>query len=324
MAPSSRRWSLHSRSTGLWLAVLSGILTTVSIPKLDWWPAAWVSLIPVLVAVSSAPRRTPEVGLTFGFVSGLGKVYWMTETLVLYGHLNTPLGVFSMSIVALFVGLYAAVFLILLSRTNWQAVYFPILAAALWTALEWVQSFFLTGFPWELLGYSQYRVLSIIQIARFTGVYGVSFLVVLVNATITMLLLASRDRTKISGHAVVGATSLTALALIGTLGYGFHVLSRERAREAKASPMTVVVVQGSVSQDLKWSEMLVHRTVAIYDSLARQMLPQHPDFIVFPETALTFYPESPAYAALTDQVYRLVDDAAVSLLTGGLGYEPGQ
>jgi apolipoprotein N-acyltransferase len=62
-------------------------------------------------------------------------------------------------------------------------------AASLWVALESLRTYLLTGFPWNLLGYSQHRNLALIQVAAATGVYGVSFLVMAVNAALARALL---------------------------------------------------------------------------------------------------------------------------------------
>lgn len=318
MTTSSKHLHAVSLSTVLLLAALSGFLIFLSIPKIDWWPLAWVCLIPVLIALHDMPQRVYAIGLTFGFVAGVGKVYWITETVVNYGGLNFLLGVFSMMVVALLLGLYAIVFCIFIARTSWQSAAFPVMAAAMWTALELIQTFLLTGFPWELLGYSQYRVLPVIQIANVTGVYGVSFLVVLVNATLAQTLIAIRDGAP--WQPIVHAMSVACVALVCTVAYGFIVLSRTPAQASHTSPLRVSVVQGSVEQGLKWSDATLQQTIDIYDSLTQSILGAEPEFIVFPETAMTFYLESPRYTEQADQVYRLVEKAGVPLLTGALGY----
>src|SRR5439155_1030079 len=67
-------------------------------------------------------------------------------------------------------------------------------APFIWVALEWLRTYLFSGLPWALLGYSQYQWLPVIQIADHTGVYGVSFLVVLVNAALAELALWTLER----------------------------------------------------------------------------------------------------------------------------------
>jgi apolipoprotein N-acyltransferase len=251
-------------------------------------------------------------------------VYWIRETVMNYGGLNLALGLVSMAGVALVVALYAFIFGIYAARADWKSPLFPLFAAALWTALEYVQTFVFTGFPWELLGYSQYLVLPVIQISSFTGVYGVSFLVMLLNATLAMVFITLRERT--AWRAPVFAMVLSWLALIGATGYGWWSISQARALERMTPPVKVAVVQGSKEQGIKWSEAELQRTVDVYRDLTRSILPQDPEFIVFPETAMTFYLESPAekWKVYNDQVHALTEEAGVPLLTGALGYRSGE
>ncbi len=308
--------------TEIGLAVLSSFLIYLSIPKVEWWLVAWIAFVPILIALKSAGHsnkiaRICLVALVFGFFSGVSKVYWIMDTVMNYGGLDVILGLVSMIGVALLVASYTFIFGIFVARTDWRSPFFPVFSASIWTALEYVQTYLFTGFPWELLGYSQYQVLPVIQIARFTGVYGVSFLVMLMNATLAMIFVALRDQFK--WRSPVFAISLSCFSLISVLGYGWWSLSPKQEVNSGVSPVTVSVIQGSMEQGIKWSEGVLQKTVNIYKNLTRKALPQNPDLIVFPETAMTFYLESPAYRELNEQIHELTDEAGVPLLTGALG-----
>lgn len=309
---------------GFLLASLSGVLLTLSIPKVDWWPLAWVAFVPVLIALYDArqpenTKRVYTIGLTFGFVSGVGKVYWVTETVVSYGGLGWVLGLFSMAMVALLLASYALVFSLFAARTNWRNAAFPLLAASLWTALEYLQTYLFTGFPWELLGYSQHRVLTVIQISRWTGVYGVSFLVLLVNATLALYFVGIRDG--FQWRTPVRALGITTALMIATVGYGWYALNATHTNETQTPVLRVAVAQGNVQQHEKWSAGRLQKTINTYTLLTLDALKQKPDLIVFPETAMTFYLENPTYQAFTRQVTDLVDAVRVPLLTGALGFD---
>lgn len=322
-----QRLQATSPIAGYGLALSSALFIFLSIPKIDWWPLAWVAFVPVMIALHDTGRtgslaRVVLIALAFAFVSGVAKVYWIMETVMNYGGLNLALGLVSMAGVALVIALYALIFGIYAARTDWKSPLFPLFAAALWTALEYIQTYVFTGFPWELLGYSQHQVLPVIQIANLTGVYGVSFLVMLVNATLAMVFIALRERT--AWRAPVIAMAVAWLAVIGATGYGWWSISQVRALERMTPPVKVAVVQGSKEQGEKWSESLYQRTVDVYRDLTRSVLPQDPEFIVFPETAMTFWLESPAYEIYNEQVRALTEEAGVPLLTGALGYRPGE
>ncbi len=320
---------LHAASpiAGFGLACCSALFIFLSIPKVDWWPLAWIAFVPVMIALHDAGRngavsRVVLIALAFAFLSGVAKVYWIMETVMNYGGLNLALGLVSMAGVALVVALYALIFSIFAARADWKSPLFPLFAAALWTALEYIQTYLFTGFPWELLGYSQHQVLPVIQIAKFTGVYGVSFLVMLMNATLAMVFIALRERT--AWRAPVFAMSLAWLAVIGATGYGWWSVTQARGLERMTPPVKVAVVQGSKEQGMKWSESIIQQTVDVYRDLTRSVLPQEPEFIVFPETAMTFYLESPVYQQFNDQVHALTEESGVPMLTGALGFRSGE
>jgi apolipoprotein N-acyltransferase len=105
-----------------------------------------------------------------------------------YGNLHWTVALSILALLALYLGSYPACFCVVLSLLKGSR-FAALKTAALWVGLEYVRSFLLTGFPWCLLGYSQFQRIEVIQIADLAGVYGVSFLIVLVNALIYALLL---------------------------------------------------------------------------------------------------------------------------------------
>ena len=176
----------------------------------------------------------------------------------------------------------------------------PWVAAAAWVLLEWFQSWVITGFPWELVGYSQYRHLHLSQIASITGVYGLSFLILLVNATLAQVVAAPRLWRRL----------LAPIALLGTvLCYG--VVRLDDLNNTSHTSLTVGIVQGNFPQDIKWDRDRVAQTAAKYTELSHTLADQKLDLLVYPETALPFRFRHPNYA----QHRALVEAAARSLET---------
>ena len=107
-------------------------------------------------------------------------------------------------------------------------------APILWVGMEFVRAFFLTGFPWYYLGHSQYRFLTLIQIADMTSALGISFLIVVVNAwfldLISLpLLRPSRQGPRLTQRQSVRLWVVTFL-VGGTLIYGAYRLSTAQFR----------------------------------------------------------------------------------------------
>jgi apolipoprotein N-acyltransferase len=152
-----------------------------------------------------------------------------------------------------------------------------------WTAAEHVRSWVLTGFPWELLGYSQYRCLPVIQIADVTGVYGISFLVVTVNCAVWALLRGIRRPRRMPRAGLLATAALVAL----TLGYG-HTRLRTLDLDAGA-PLTIAMIQPAIPQQLKWDPAYLEQTLAIFRTLTLAAADLQADMVLWPESATPFF-----------------------------------
>jgi apolipoprotein N-acyltransferase len=114
-----------------------------------------------------------------------------------YGKLPVPVSFLVFITLAAYLALYPGVFMYLVRKGEEKGIPLLVSFPFLWIGLEYIRSFFLTGFPWASLGYSQYRILTLIQLADIAGVYGLSFLIALVNVVVYQLIKAlvkKRDR----------------------------------------------------------------------------------------------------------------------------------
>jgi apolipoprotein N-acyltransferase len=149
-----------------------------------------------------------------------------------------------------------------------------VLAPFAWIAAEWGRGHLFGGFPWGLLGYTQYARLPAIQIAELGGVYAVSFVVVAANAAVAGAVMLPWRRA-ITGFA------LGAVLLGLTLGFGMW-----RLREAAPAPSArVAVMQPSIEQPLKFDPSHATATLGIYLALSRRVAEESPALLVWPETA---------------------------------------
>ncbi len=276
------------------LAVAGGLLLTAAFPRLELAWVAWAALLPLMFAVRGLSARE---GFRMGILAGLAHymtlVYWLVITMNTYGGLPKslcgPILFLFAAYLAIYPALFAAGFAVLSSRPALCLAVAP----ALWTAQEYLRAFMLSGFPWELLGYSQYRQLKLIQVADMTGVYGVSFVIVLVN-TAAFLLLSGLPALKPPRATVSAGLRMTAVGLVvvvlgGVLGYGQWRMGAVDRRAAAAAAKTVSLLQGNIDQSIKWDPAHQEATLKIYFRLARKVLPRKPDLIVWPETAAPFY-----------------------------------
>jgi apolipoprotein N-acyltransferase len=156
---------------------------------------AFGALVPLLVVIERATwRKAAELGFVAGLVFWLATIPWVAPTMVRYGGLPWPLASLILLALAGYLALYSAAFCALLFRRPLRSgTLYVVVAASVWVALEFLRTYLLTGFPWNLLGYSQYRNLPLIQIAAVTGVYGVSFVVIAANVALAWTLLRWRN-----------------------------------------------------------------------------------------------------------------------------------
>ena len=293
------------------LAVLSGLCLTLIFPFFDVEMLAWIAFVPLFYAIQDAPFKTAfGLGWLTGVIHFFGTLYWVTVTMVEYGGLTPLLSGAALALMVVYLAIYPGLFCLLLRLFERHArLPFVIIAPVLWVGLEYLRSFFLIAFPWNLLGYSQFRTPSVTQIADLTGVYGVSFLIVLVNAGLFTIVFSCRPRRfKI----------MTAMLALGALGVtiGYSRVQLQGAAETTVNTVKIAAVQGNIDQKIKWDQAYRQQIFDKYLDLSRQMLNAKPDLILWPETAVPFlFRYDPAFHR---QLTTSVQSWQTALLFGGL------
>ncbi len=270
------------------LAGASGVLLALAFPKVDWNILAWVAFIPLLWMTQGQTLRR---AFSLGWIAGMGfylcTLYWIVDTIGLYSNIPHIIAVGPLLLMCAVLSAYTGVFAVGLSvchqsgphSSGWSLLVF---GPMLWVALEWVRSFFFIGFPWVSLGYSQYNFLNLIQFVEYTGVYGLSALVILGN--IVLFLAFSRP-----GR---GRLLLVLLLIItGLWGWGNWRRSQLAAQPATHT-LNVGIAQGNIAQDKKWDPDYQEVTLARYEQLTRQITQQTVDLVIWPEAAVPFFFQS--------------------------------
>jgi apolipoprotein N-acyltransferase len=278
----------------IFLAALSGLLWTGSFPKigLDW--LAWFALVPLLLAIANlSVKESFRVGFIAGLIHYLTLLYWVVPVMRIYGYLPLYLSIVILFLFASVLALFPAVFCTALTAIGSTPLRCLVAIPLLWVSLEYIRTYVFTGFPWELLGYSQYLRLHLIQIADLFGVYGVSFLIALSNTAIFFIWMfitrnTWRDR-RISKPVLICAIMVLSAGLLLTLIYGSRRI-KATDRLAAASPKTrIAVIQPNIEQAVKWDPAFQAATLNTNIRLSLSAKPQNPDLIVWPESATPFY-----------------------------------
>ncbi len=247
-----------------------GLLWLCYFPVACGW-LAWFALVPLLVLIRS-PARPRTVYLS-AFLGGL-VFYWPA---LQWMRVADPRMYYTWGFLATLCAAYfpLAIFIVryLERRTPLPLV---LTLPVVWTALEFFRCHFGTGFSWYLIGHTQHDWLPIIQIADITGAYGVSFLVVAVNAVLFEMCWRRARRGTLAIQAVV-----VVAAMAGTLVYGFVRLNQA----AFTAGPRVALIQGSVDQQIRNQANVIFQVTHIYPSLTNVAIMYRPDLIVWPETS---------------------------------------
>ena len=319
--------TLNSARIRLGLSAGSGVAVTSAFPNIDMGWLAWIAVVPLLVAVRNVKwKRAFGLGFLAGMVHYLSLIYWVAYTMRTYGHLPWPVCISILVLLAAYLALYFGAFTALVCLLRPKPASMLIAGPIMWVALEYVRSFFLSGFPWELLGYSQYRVLHLIQISDTLGPYGISFLILLVNTALLFLLLRILKLnwygTRISGRLVSAALALGIILTAATWLYGDRRLADVDRLSASAPSIQVGVIQGNIEQVLKWNPAFQEATIDKYLQLSQKLgVTTRPDLIVWPETALPFH--FLYDAALTEKVQEGIRRNGTYFLVGAPSFDRG-
>jgi len=281
---------------------ISGMLLILSFPKFGEGLIAWVALVPLLYVLKDIRRLTEAFSL--GFIAGLmchiGILYWITYVVVHYGNLPYYAGISAMLLLAVYLSLYIALFasgIVYFRNKNIPVI---LAAPALWTALEYVKSHLFTGFPWENLAYSQYMYLPVVQLADITGVYGITFIIVMVNVMIYDVILITKPEKKwVVKEVITGSVIILVICV-----YGVIKIHDVRYSMKNAEPVDVSIIQGNIDQDIKWNPQFQKETIKTYKNLSLSKAVSGSKLIVWPETATPFYFQD------IDDMHRVVVDVA--------------
>jgi apolipoprotein N-acyltransferase len=302
------------------LPLLSGALLWLSLPGGgEFSSLLFVALVPLFFVIQrSSVKKAGYYGFLFGLVHFLLLLYWIVIVLGRYGGLHWSIAVLALLLLALYLGSYFFVF-----AAAARAMFFVFpggvvlwLLPTLWVGLDWLRGILFTGMPWMDLGYGLWQQTELIQLADLLGHHGVTWVIVFTN--ILVLLLLTRKQTFFTAAVLL----LSSLLVYG----GSEVYSRIRIADltrilsaGDLKTLRVGIVQGNIDQSIKWSPAQQEKTIAGYLALSGKLLTDNqPDLLVWPETALPFYPQkNKNMATLRDFTARY----QVTLLTGAPWYE---
>ena len=311
-----RPYTLPAGGGTIWktlgLAAVSGLLLAGALPHLDWGWLAWVGLVPFLRLF---PFRRTHTAFWHGMVLGTCYLGVMSYWIILFAaHLIGPaLSTLGWALVTAYQAFYLGVWAVgaqwLKTRPSPWA--FRLGAPALWAVVEWWRQSGTLALGWGDLGYTQHLTLPVLQVTKLTGLWGLAFLIVLVNVALAEVLRGRR----------VGAFPLFTAALVASaLLYGVLTLRGERLRPS----FVAAALQGNINQNVPLDPAYVERVVQTFGAQSREAAGHGARLVVWPETAYPGYLQpdiglGPRARVATETVR----DRQVALI-GGVEYDAGQ
>lgn len=305
--------------------LLSAVLQVLIFPLPGVYVLCWFALTPLIVAllrtraageleIEGAPLlrpATPWQAFLLAYVCGIlwyaGTCYWIYDTMRRYGGMSAPIALLVLFLFCCYLGLYHGVFGFLLAlvarpRDDRRAL---VLAPFLWVAVELARTR-VTGFPWDLLGIAQVNNVALSRIAAWTGVYGISFEILLVNvAMAAAFLIPPQKRSTMLIAAVAAAVVLQAGRLVEP--------------PAATTDRAALLVQQNIPVSADWNPAYYQQTLTDLTDLTLKSVRNagtKTDLIVWPESPAPFFTNEPNFR---QAVSNLAREAKLPLVTGAIG-----
>ncbi|MFI5108207.1 MAG: apolipoprotein N-acyltransferase [Terriglobales bacterium] len=314
------------------LTILSGILQVLVFPSPALYFLCWVALTPLLIAIIGPANQqlfhdgngrelsstTLGQGLLLGWVNGVlfyaGTCFWIFHTLHVFGGMSDGLAGLLMALFLLAAGMHHGVFGVLLvaaararhlgrNRSLILAPFFWVTAEILWEQI--------VGFPWQPLGTAQVDNIPLSRIATWTGVYGLSFEIALVNAALAAAFLLPRERRRTMLAVAIGAAVILQVGVL------------VKPAPARPTHLATLVQQNiPILEPSQWTYDYYRQTLADLASMSTA-----PPGSSDAEPGLILWPESPSPFFLDDARFReLISGIAQKthsyVVVGGIAMTP--
>jgi apolipoprotein N-acyltransferase len=303
------------------LALLSAALLFAAAPGQWSIPfIAWFALVPLIIACHNTSWRTAaKLAFLCGLVYNLSLIYWIVIALNNYGGLPIWLAALALILLAAYLAFYMAGFAALLTQLRYWPLAFS--APLIWVGLDLIKAHLFTGFPWQDLGYFQYQNPLLIQFADLVGHHGLTFVIVMTNAMLASLILPRQNGTEKKRYRQIIFPIMTLTVVII---YSFWSYQHWQKIATNAPTINVTLVQGNIDQGEKWRPGQAENTIDTYQRLSRDAVQPRSsvngktDLIIWPETALPFFP---LHNPLFTKVLQNIQTNGPTLITGAPHYE---
>jgi len=327
-----------------WLLVLlSAVLQILIFPLPNLYPLDWVALTPLLLALLRArepdtlqlreaikllparPLQAFVLAYACGFFWYAGTCYWIYNTMRQYGGVNAPAALGLLILFCLYLAIYHGVFGLMIGLLAERSLSRRalLMAPIVWVAMELARTR-ITGFPWDLLGTTQVDNLPLARLATFTGVYGLSFEIMLVNVAVAAAFLVRREKRQILLVAAFAA------AAVLQCGQFLPLPAVPSDRSALLLQPNIPILEGP-----EWTKDYFDSTLGALSAMSLTPKassaaaagaatgaadPVPPNFIAWPESPAPFYASDPLFR---NSISSLARASHTWMVVGNIGTPAG-
>jgi apolipoprotein N-acyltransferase len=300
------------------LSIVSGVLFAASFPDIAIGWLMFAAFLPLLLAVSSA--ATGWRAFAFGWISQttawLIMVPWVVRVMSHYGGLPYAAGVLIFIALAIVLGMYGGLFALLVFRIHPRTAPRWLLVPLAWAAVEFLRTYFLTGFPWNLIATALVDITPLIQIDRFAGPYFVGALLML-PAAVAAWIITSRVRGLRAGLAA-GVVTIVVFVWWAT---GL-VASKLIVRPSGEEPRLAALLQPNISQEMRWDSENLLLIFGRMMEMTERAIAGGASVVIWPESTVPLsYSSTAFYREAIEAVSR---KHGVDIILGSVAEDPGQ
>jgi len=285
------------------ILALSAMLYSTAFPPLNWGWLGWVAIIPLFLMVRGRTLRQAWLdGLVWGYFWALTSFFWLREIEVFIPFVMA-------GVLALFPAFWAAAVPFLEryifvpadvqlrgedaekaycsdeKRNMWKQCALVFALASWWCVLEWIRNWIATGFPWNLLAGTQWKSIPMLQLCEYTGVYGLSFLLIFFNLSTALSIdnwrnIFARRRYERPLPFMIALAAVMLWVFFGSSAWMRHERSQTKART------NIAVVQANIPQCRMATDEQAMFALDEYTSLSELAVLAKPDLVIWPETAV--------------------------------------
>ncbi len=289
--------------------IISGILFGISFPPDSIGAIAFFSFTLFLFVIKKEKNYFSAVRSFYIFflIANLIALYWISGFTHLKDGYLVLAGILTIVVHPFF--FLPAILLFTFFRNQLGETIAMSLFPFLWTSYEWFRSYTEFAFPWLTVGNTQTYDLQFIQISSVFGVYGISFLVLLINV-LFVFLYEFKDESKIKSISI--ALGILLLYFIPKI-YGNYILENQKISETEK--ISVAIIQPNIDPFDKWTNS-VEKQITVLKEMSNITNIFNPDLIVFPETAIPKYLNLEENYLGNEKIYSELNSIGKPILTG--------